>query len=389
MNWPKKFFKKDDKDKYYEERQNNRNENYEFKVQSKDIEKRKIEHIQNEGFLDTRLGWNKIFGHRIPKHANDPTYTLGGMIIFLGIVQVITGVILQQFYIPHSIAPGAYESVVQIAKNVDLSFVRNLHYWGAQFLLIIALLHMTRVFISGAYKKPRELQWLTGVVLLVIIIAFSYTGTVLKGDQEAIEAFGHQLETGKISGPLNSILTLQFIPNISSLTRLFALHVTVIPLLSIPVLAIHLILIRLNNIAIPKVKQNNKIVSIVGEGTSFSSHMVRIFEYGAAVTVLAIILSLMSPAPLYQRGIEGIEITKPPWYLIWLYPLEDIFGIKAIAGTSILMFVILAAVPLVDRKEITDPRRRKIMIVGMFVLIIVFSSLLIAGSASPVVHHHM
>ncbi len=248
---------------------------------------------------------------------------------------------------------------------------------------------MTRVFISGAYKKPRELQWLTGVVLLVIIIAFSYTGTVLKGDQEGIEAFGHQLETGKISGPLNSILTLQFIPNISSLTRLFALHVTVIPLLSIPVLAIHLILIRLNNITIPKVKQNNKIVSIVGEGTAFSSHIVRMFEYGAAITVLAIILSLMSPAPLYQRGIEGIEITKPPWYLIWLYPLEDIFGIKAIAGTSILMFVILAAVPLVDRKEITDPRRRKIMIVGMFVLIIVFSSLLIAGLASPVVHHQM
>ncbi len=345
--------------------------------------------VQKERFLDTRLGWNKIFGHQIPKNANDPTYTLGGMIVILGIIQAITGLILQQFYVPHSVAPGAYESVVQITKNVDLSFVRNLHYWGAQFILIIALLHMTRVFISGAYKKPREIQWLTGVVLLVIIFAFSYTGTILKGDQEGIEAFGHQIETAKLSGPLASILSLQFIPNLPAITRLFDLHVTVIPILSILVVSVHLILIRLNNISIPKIIQNNKIVSIMGEKTPFSSHIVRIFGYGTAVIIIVIILSMISPAPLYQRGVEGIEITKPPWYLIWIYPLEDIFGIKAIAATSTLMFVILMAVPLVDRKQITDPRRRKAMIVGMFILIFVIVSLLITGSAVPATHHHM
>jgi quinol-cytochrome oxidoreductase complex cytochrome b subunit len=255
--------------------------------------------------------------------------------------------------------------VVQIVKHVDLSFVRNLHYWEAQFLLIIALLHMTRVFISGAYKKPREIQWLTGVVLLVIIFAFSYTGTVLKGDQEGIDAFGHQIETSDLLGPLHSILNLQFTPGIPAFTRLLALHVTVIPIIAILVVAVHLILIRLNNISVPKITQNNRIVSLVGKKAPFSSHVARLVEYGAAATMIAIILALISPAPLYHRGMEGMEITKPPWYLIWLYPLEDIFGIKAIAGTCIIMFAILVAVPLVDTKEITDPRRRKAMIICM------------------------
>jgi ubiquinol-cytochrome c reductase cytochrome b subunit len=344
---------------------------------------------KERSLLQTRLGWNKIFDHPIPKHANDVTYTLGGTIIVLGIVQLITGVILQQFYIPDSSTiPGAYESVAQIAKSFDLMFVRNLHYWGAQFLLIIALLHMARVFISGAYKRPREIQWLAGVGLLVMLFAFSYTGTVLKWDQEATEALEHQIGTAKMMGPLGSFLTQGFAPNVSLLARLYAFHVTVIPALAIPILGLHLILVRLNGISVPKVVDRYKhLIPAVQEKVPFSTHIIRMFVYGSAVTVLAIIISLLWSAPLYFKGIEGIEITKPPWFLLWLYPLENIFGVAAIAYTTGLVIILLAAVPLVDRKEITDPRKRKKMMKAMFALLFIFVGLMVAGSILPSMQH--
>src|SRR5919108_1979972 len=209
-------------------------------VELKEAQKNSVQtKFKGRSFIESRLGWSKIFDYPIPKHANEVTYTLGGTIIVLGIVQLITGIILQQFYIPNSnIYRGAYESVSEIANNVDLGFVRNLHYWGAQFLIIMALLHSARVYISGAYKKPREIQWLAGVGLLVTLFAFSYTGTVLKWDQEATEALEHQIGTAKIAGPLGLFLTEEFAPNVSLISRLFALHVSVIPILVVPLLGI-------------------------------------------------------------------------------------------------------------------------------------------------------
>ncbi len=355
-------------------------------------------------FLQTRLGWDKIFSHPIPKHANNATYTLGGMLLVLGVVQGITGVILQQFYHPHPTSPGAYEALLEIVSRFDLSFVRNLHYWGAQFMIIIALLHMVRVFISGSYKKPREMQWLAGVGLLALLFAFTFTGTVLKWDQEAVEALGHQIELGNTIGAIGSFFTIQFAPGIPLLTRLYASHVTVIPFLTLPVLALHLALIRLLGISSPKFfkYQQQQIDSSSSNSTGtanpnsefeseekvpFSSHVKRMFLYGIAVTVIVIILSIILPAPLSMRGVEGIEITKPPWYLLLMFPLEDLFGLGVIPYVSAIIVILLAAIPLVDRKEFTEPAKRKAMLIGMFVLIAIFVGLIIVGAVTPVGEH--
>ncbi|HEX9318414.1 MAG TPA: cytochrome b N-terminal domain-containing protein [Nitrososphaeraceae archaeon] len=354
---------------------------------------------KNNGFLQSRLGWNKIFSHPIPKHANNATYTLGGMLLVLGIVQGITGVILQQFYHPHPVSPGAYEALIQIVSRFDLSFVRNIHYWGAQFMIIITLLHMMRVFITGSYKKPREMQWLAGVGLLALSFAFTFTGTVLKWDQEAIEALGHQVELGNTIGAIGSFFTTQFAPSVPLLTRLYASHVTVIPILTLPVLALHLALIRLLGLSSPKIlKQHEQQLRYLNtdhhSGSEpeqakvlFSSHIKRMFVYGIAVTIIVIILSVILPAPLSMKGVEGIEITKPPWYLLWMFPLEDLFGLGVIPYASAIIIIGLAAVPLIDRKEVTEPAKRKAMIIGMLVLIAIFVGLMIAGAVTPVGEH--
>jgi quinol-cytochrome oxidoreductase complex cytochrome b subunit len=316
------------------------------------------------------------------------------MLLVLGIVQGITGVILQQFYHPHPTSPGAYEALLQIVSRFDLSFVRNIHYWGAQFMIIITLLHMMRVFVSGSYKKPREIQWIAGVGLLALLFAFTFTGTVLKWDQEAVEALGHQVELGNTIGAIGSFFTTSFAPSVPILTRLYASHVTVIPILTLPVLALHLALIRLLGVSSPKLHEQELRYPSIDSGKGieqdkvpFSSHVKRMIAYGIAMTVVVIILSIIIPAPLSMKGVEGIEITKPPWYLLWMFPLEDIFGLGVIPYISTIIIILLAAIPLVDRKEVTEPSKRKAMIVGMFILIAIFIALMITGAITPVGEH--
>ncbi len=335
-------------------------------------------------FLNSRLGWDRIFQHPIPAHANHITYTLGGTLVVLAIAQGITGVILQQFYHPHPTAPGAYESLVTMLGIPGLEFVRNLHYWGAQLMIIIVILHMMRVFVSGSYKKPREIQWLAGVVLLALLFEFAFSGTVLKWDQEAIEALGHQTEVAEMLGALGSLLTAQFSPNVPILVRLYAAHVTVIPIIAVPVVLLHLALIRLLGVSSPV----NGKATATEKKVPFMTHVKRMLLYGLIAVGIAVVLALTLQAPLQMRGIEGIEITKPPWFLLWIFPLENSLGLIAIPVVSIVVIVLIAAVPiLIDRKLETDPRKRKAMMIAMLAMVALFVGLMIAGATAPMGEH--
>jgi quinol-cytochrome oxidoreductase complex cytochrome b subunit len=182
-----------------------------------------------KSFIESRTGWHRIFDHPIPIHANRPLYTFGGMLLVLGAVQGFTGIILMQYYHPHPGVPGAFDSTLDMTKIPYMNFVRNLHYWGAQIMVIVTLLHVIRTFLSGSYKKPREIQWLTGVGLLVLLFLFMFTGTVLKWDQEAIEALGHQKELASSMGQIGSFFTDDFTHTVPLIARLYAAHVTIIP----------------------------------------------------------------------------------------------------------------------------------------------------------------
>ena len=96
---------------------------------------------------------------------------------------------------------------------------------------------------------------------------------------------------------------------------------------------------------------------------------------------------IIIPAPLSMKGVEDLEITKPPWYLLWMFPLEDLFGLGVIPYASAIIIIGLEAVPLMDRKEVTEPAMRKAMLIGMFVLIAIFFGLMITGAVTTVGEH--
>lgn len=149
-------------------------------------------------WLDERLGLNTL-SYPVPAHANSVLYTLGGITLFGILVLFGTGIYLTQFY--HADPGEARDSMAYIITTARLGdYVRSVHYWMANLVMITLLLHVIRVFTTGAYRPPRELNWVAGVGLLAIMLGLVFTGTVLKWDQEAWEALQHNQEVGDLLG---------------------------------------------------------------------------------------------------------------------------------------------------------------------------------------------
>src|SRR5215218_1107201 len=133
---------------------------------------------------------NNVFLHlhpvRVRQHAVKFAYTfcLGGLSFFLFLVLTVTGVFLMFFYVPSS--TSAYDDILRIQAEVPFGLLtRNIHRWGAHLMVFFVFLHMMRVFYHGAYKPPREFNWVVGVVLLFLTIMLSFTGYLLPWDQIA------------------------------------------------------------------------------------------------------------------------------------------------------------------------------------------------------------
>ncbi len=138
-------------------------------------------------WIDNRTGYRAVLHHLLEEPIPKGTgwaFTTGSALLFLLGVQLLTGIALTMYYVP---APQmAYDSVRFITDTLTLGWLlRGLHYWGSTFLVLTAGIHMLRVFFFGSYKAPREVTWLTGVTLFLLILAFSLSGYLLPWDQKA------------------------------------------------------------------------------------------------------------------------------------------------------------------------------------------------------------
>jgi nitrite reductase/ring-hydroxylating ferredoxin subunit len=137
-------------------------------------------------WLDDRIHWRgvwqAVFLRKVPKV--NWLYTLGSATLFVALNQAVTGILLTLYYVPTP--DHAYDSVQFITQEVTAGWlIRGLHHWGASAMVVLCVLHMQRVIFHGAYKFPREVTWWTGVILLVVVIGFGFTGYLLPWDQKA------------------------------------------------------------------------------------------------------------------------------------------------------------------------------------------------------------
>ncbi|MFI5120880.1 MAG: cytochrome b N-terminal domain-containing protein [Thermoanaerobaculia bacterium] len=292
-------------------------------------------------------------------------FTLGSAALAVFLVQFVTGFALALAYAPTP--DHAWESVKAIQTRLFAGgLVRGLHHWGASAMVILAVLHMIRTFVFGAYRRPRELNWLVGLALLLLVLGFGFTGYLLPWDQKAywatvvgtkvpaaLPVFGPAASRLMAGGPAVGAATL---------TRFYALHVVLLPLLAFAFIAVHLLLLRRHSHAGPTTEPDPKEP---------------FFPYQAArdgAVILAVVLALFwlaarHPAPLERLAdpTDTTSVPRPEWYFLPLFqllkyfkgPLEPI-GTAVLPGLSMLL---LALVPWLDRGVSRRPRNRRPVLV--------------------------
>ena len=209
------------------------------------------------GPLDERLGirqaLEKALKKPVPHHVNW-TFCFGGITFFMFLLLAATGILLLMYYRP-TIAE-AYASVVYIANEVPFGWlIRGLHFWAGNLMIIMVILHMLRVFFYGAYKSPRDLNWIAGFVLFMLTLGFGFTGYLLPWNQ--ISYWATTVGT-EIPGAIPLVGdTLKYLTrggaevSQTTLTRFFAIHVVILPAIISFFLAVHFAVIRRQGISGP------------------------------------------------------------------------------------------------------------------------------------------
>lgn len=324
--------------------------------------------IFRHDFSDTpRTRLQRVFGNvflhlhpvRVPKDALRVVYTwgMGGLSFYMFLVLVVTGILLMFYYRPTTI--HAYQDMKDLAYAVTLGgLLRNMHRWAAHLMVVVVILHMVRVFLTGAYKPPREYNWVVGVLLLVMTLFLSYTGYLLPWDQLALWAVtvGAQMAASSPIVGNEGPFRLPFITPANdarfgliggtvigdaTLIRFYVLHCIAVPFIFCVFLCVHLWRVR-----------KDAFSRQTGEKVDVWPHLVsREFLAALLSTIVLFVWSMAMQAPL--EGIANLNVTpnpsKAPWYFVGLQELLVYFD-PWIAGVALptLIIVGLMAIPYVD-----------------------------------------
>ena len=275
--------------------------------------------------------------YAIPPIANRLAYMLGGMTFAGIIVLIVTGVLLDQFYNPSTV--GAHDSLLYIMTRVKLGmWMRGLHYWTATIVLVSIFLHMAFVFWRRSYTRPREVTWWAGVGLFMVLFALAFTGTVLRADQEGGEALEHAIAGAKMTGPMGMMLSPDFTRSTSLLSRLHSAHVSLLPMILLALIGLHFWLIRAHGINSTQPKTSK-----------FSDHLPKLVGSSLILVGIAGTLAALFPPGIGHPSVTGVEMTKPFWPFLWIYAVENQFGMWGMVVAPIIIFGFLFIIPLIDR----------------------------------------
>jgi len=299
----------------------------------------------------------------VPLHKHSFWYYLGGMTLFLFIVQVGTGILLLFYY--RASAAEAYESIQFIMTEVKFGWlIRSLHHWAANLLIFALVLHMFSVLFLRAYRSPRELTWLTGAGLLGISLAFGFTGYLLPWNQLAFFAtrVGTQI-VGVVPFVGDSLLRIaRGGDDVSgaTLTRFYALHVAVLPVLIVGLLTLHLFMVQKLGMSTPP--SIEKAGNLRRPLSFMPNFLLR--DLVGWLGALAIIAALAAYFPA-ELGLKADPFAsapagiKPEWYFMFMFQTlkylpAHILGFEGevvgIMGFG-LAALVLVLVPFIDRRR--------------------------------------
>jgi ubiquinol-cytochrome c reductase cytochrome b subunit len=357
-------------------------------------------------WLNDRSGFSEmlkpLMNHPVPP-GSKWAYVFGSATLFCFILQVATGVALALLYQPSS--DKAFQSLQYITNKATMGkTLRAIHYFGASAMIVMVGIHMLRVYVTAAYKYPREMSWVSGVILLILTVSMGFTGQLLRWDDNGVwsavvaaEQLGRIPLIGK---PLARLLLGGDTLGGQSLSRFFAYHVFLFPALIFIFVGFHLWLVIRNGISEPP--QAGRLVDpktyrqwyrnmLKQSGVSFWPYAAWRDALFGSITLIAIfaLAVIFGPPALTKLPDPSIVYTtpRPDWYLLWIYALFALMPPKiesyAMFFGPLLIFFLLFALPFFSNKGERSPIKRPWSIMGSaFVLVIIVALLSVGNRAA-------
>uniref|UniRef100_E6Q6F2 Menaquinol:cytochrome c oxidoreductase (Cytochrome b subunit) (Modular protein) n=1 Tax=mine drainage metagenome TaxID=410659 RepID=E6Q6F2_9ZZZZ len=312
-------------------------------------------------------------------------YVFGSATVFAMILQIVTGIFLTFFYAPS--ANTAWESTAWIYTHFWPHLILSIHYWGASAMIALVFLHLLQVLVWGAYKSPRELQWVVGVVLLLVTLVLGLTGYLLPWDMNAYFASQVSLNitgTAPIAGPLiQQIAQGGGAMGTETINRFFGIHVWLMPAVMVLLVGAHLAIFRWNGPAGPIAEDPRKLKN----GRFWPDQM--FMDGFASLIVFAIIIALSFISPPFldaKADPTKFFVPYPAWYFLSLFGLLNIvppsMDLLATIVVPTLFLLIVIAIPWLDRSTTRSLAARAGILVSTAVVLVVIVGLSIYSQVS-------
>lgn len=308
--------------------------------------------VGDPSWLEERSGLSAVLGFltrkTVPQHRHTLWYYTGSAILLFFAIQVITGFMLILYYRPT--LEEANASVARIMTEAPLGWIiRSIHSWSASFMIALVFIHLFSAWLIKSYRRPRELTWMSGVFLLVILLGFGFTGYLLPWDDLSLAAtkVGTDIPS---SIPVVGIWMTKLLRGGEdvtgdTLTRFFGLHVSILPLFLVALLAVHLYLVQKHGMSLPLlIEKNRGKVRNLPFWPNFVYREIRMWLVLVAILLtVAVFLppSLGKPADLMAPAPEGI---RPEWYFLFLFQTLKIFPARILFLTGDTLAVLLMGI---------------------------------------------
>ena len=288
----------------------------------------------------------------VPHHRSSIWYYFGGFALMFFTIQVVTGVMLLFYYEPT--AELAHKSIERIMMQVPFGWlIRSIHSWSANALMAMIFIHMFSAFLMKSYRTPRYVMWLTGIILLLLVMGFGFTGYLLPWDQTAYFATKIGTEVPRslpiIGDLITSLLKGAKDVNGTTLIRMFALHVGVLPAISILLVVLHVVLILLLGSGVPPGAK------VTGETKYFPDYLLKeiiiwLIGFGLLIAVAVLYPWELGKAYDLANPTEPPAGVHPEWYFMFLFQtLKLVPEWFAIIAFGVLL-VFWTLVPFLDRR---------------------------------------
>jgi len=295
--------------------------------------------------------FRELTNEPVPYHLKRWWFALGGTPAYLFIVQIFTGILLAFYY--EASPSTAYQSVEHITREVSFGwYIRSVHKWAATLMIVAVILHQIRVFFTGAYRKPREINWLVGMCLLFCTLLTGFTGYSLVYEQLSYwgATVGANIsDTVPLIGPLLKRMMLAGDAyNQATLSRFFVLHAAILPVAIVFLVALHITIIRLQGVTEFRFADEDE--GVAKTFNFFPDHLYTELIIGLILMILLSALATILPATLGPQAdpLQTPEVIKPEWFFYVAFRWLKLFsGTAAVLSMGFIVFVMFAW-PFID-----------------------------------------